>query len=417
MRRRSFLYAAAAAGQNVSHTVRDDRICRVIQDYEKQGNHRTGTAVDLASAAWLCGEVKNAGLEPAREPFPLSRVDPSSPGLIADGRRIEGLPLYDGAFTDARGVRGPIGPLGGDSVIGLGETAPNAAAAGALGEARRSGRHRAIVCVTRGGRPGLCPSNADDFRKPFGPPVLQVSSEHAEWLAGLAARGAEVQVIARASRIRTRAFNVTARIAGTDASLPPLIVMTPRSGWWSCASERGGGIAVWLETMRALAGARPARDVLFVASSGHELGHLGIHAFAERRPGILKHSHAWIHLGANIGAATSPILSAPAPDAPQEALISLRAGNTLQASDDELEAAMARALAAAGLGVAHRNRNRVPAGEAELPHRGGARYVSVIGRNGLFHNPEDRGPGVVDIAAIGAFAEAVSSVARELAGR
>ena len=48
--------------------------------------------------------------------------------------------------------------------------------------------------------------------------------------------------------------------------------MTPRSGWYSCASERGGGIACWLELMRTLNGRAP-RDVLFVASSGHELGH------------------------------------------------------------------------------------------------------------------------------------------------
>ncbi len=54
---------------------------------------------------------------------------------------------------------------------------PNTAAAGALGDARRQNRHKAIVFVTRGGRPGLCLSNADAFLKPFGPPVLQVSSD------------------------------------------------------------------------------------------------------------------------------------------------------------------------------------------------------------------------------------------------
>ena len=44
------------------------------------------------------------------------------------------------------------------------------------------------------------------------------------------------------------------------------------------ASERGGGLACWLEIMRAVRNGKPARDVLFVASSGHELGHLGLAA-------------------------------------------------------------------------------------------------------------------------------------------
>src|SRR5439155_393649 len=61
--------------------------------------------------------------------------------------------------------------------IGLTEIAPNTAGAGELGEARRQNRHQAIVVVTRGARPGLCPSNADSFLRPFGPPVLQVTSE------------------------------------------------------------------------------------------------------------------------------------------------------------------------------------------------------------------------------------------------
>ena len=38
-----------------------------------------------------------------------------------------------------------------------------------------------------------------------------------------------------------------ARVAGADAALAPIAVLTPRSGWWHCAGERGGGIAIWLE--------------------------------------------------------------------------------------------------------------------------------------------------------------------------
>src|SRR5687768_14685722 len=77
------------------------RIFRLIQEYEQQGFHRTGTAVDLGSGDWLCEEVRRIGLVPERESFALSRIDPAKPGLIVRDRRIEGLPLFDGTFTDA----------------------------------------------------------------------------------------------------------------------------------------------------------------------------------------------------------------------------------------------------------------------------------------------------------------------------
>lgn len=373
-----------------------ERIRRVILAYEQQGFHRTGTEVDQRSGDWLSEEVGRIGLTPSLEPFSVSRVDPIRSELIVGERRIEGLPMFDGAFTEADGIRGHLGPLQSDAEIGFIEVAPNAAASGVLGEARRANRHRAIVAVTQGARPGLCPSNAEFFLQPFGPPVLQVSSGEASWLSELAHRGAEVVLVAHVRRTAATATNVTATIEGADRTLPPIVVMTPRSGWYWCASERGGGIACWLETMRALKG-RLRRTALFVASSGHELGHLGINAFVDRRPGIVKNSAGWIHLGANIGAALTP-------------------GNTVQASDDDFEAMLRRALTSFGLSIDTRiPRGTVPRGEAEVVHRGGGRYVSVIGRSALFHHPDDRGPHVIDVHTIAKFSTALTSVAGTIA--
>ncbi len=400
--RRSWLATAAAAAAvagRAAPTPLEARIARLIQAYEEQGLHRTGTLVDRKSAEWLSDEVRRAGLTPGLEDFALNRVDPVVCVLAAGNRRIQGLPLFDGGFTDPGGVTGRLGSLpDGDAEIGLTEAAPNTADAGTLGAARRkAGRpHKAIVVVTRGGRPGLCPSNADSFLQPFGPPVLQVSSEHAAFLAEQ--RGSEVRLIAHVKRTpAVRAYNVTARIAGRNPALPPLVVMTPRSGWFACASERGGGLACWLELMRTMQEAKPAREVLFVASSGHELGYLGINAYVERRPGIVKKSAGWMHFGANIGAATD-------------------AGTTIQASDDAMEAVLSKAMNQTGVSVDRRRpRGAVPRGEAEVAHRGGGRYVSVFGYNALFHNPQDRGPQAVDPAAIARFTIAFAETARTLA--
>jgi hypothetical protein len=342
--------------------------------------------------------VREIGLEPMPEEWSLSRVDPIDASLIANGRKVEGLPLFDGGFTASAGIHGRLGNLDSDAPIGLTEIPPNAAEAGALGDARRQNRHQAIVVVTRGVRPGFCASNADSFLRPFGPPVLQVTSEEASFLVNCARQGLDALLTTHVQRTQAQAFNVTAVVSGSNRSLAPLVVMTPRSGWWSCASERGGGLACWLEIMRTLRDARPARDVLFVASSGHEIGYRGIEVFIERRPGIVTAAKAWLHLGANIGAAQGP-------------------GNRLQASDGEMESTMTEAMANAGLRIDRRvPRGTVAGGEAGNVHRGGGRYMSIIGANDLFHNPKDRGPEAVDLKMIERFASAFAAVTKSLAG-
>ncbi len=336
-------------------------------------------------------KVRGVGLTPIREEFELSRVDVVSGSLTSGGQRIEGVPLFDGAFTGSEGIRGRLGPLNSDAPIGLTQSAPNASGAGPLGEARRQNRHRAIVVVTRGGRAGLCPSNADEFLQPFGPPVLQISSEER------VSEGNDAVLVAQVARTTAKAFNVTARIAGSDRFKPPLVIMTPRSGWWTCASERGGGLACWLELMRSMRGVRAARDILFVASSGHEVGYLGIEAFVARRPGIVPRARAWIHLGANIGAAQG-------------------ASNSLQASDDLMEGTLAEAMSQADLKIdRHVPRGTVPNGEAGVVHRGGGHYMSVIGGNALFHNPADRGPDAINPNAIARFVGVLTAAAKTLA--
>jgi len=349
------------------------------------------------SGDWLAAEVRRMGLSPTREVFRISRIDPLAGSLSVGQRRIQGIPLFDGSFTDSVGIQGRLGPLGSDAAIGLTEIPPNAADRGPIGEARRTNCHQAIVIVTRGGRPGLCPNNADNFLHPFGPPVLQVSSDESAFLADRARSGSEVTIVAAVRRTQAEAFNVLTTIQGKNPALPPLVIMTPRSGWWTCAGERGGGIACWLEIMRRMRDTKPARDVHFIASSGHELAYRGIEVYAQRAPDLIRRSRAWIHLGANIGAAQEP-------------------GNMIQASDDEMESVLAKGMTASGLAVDVRvPRGTVPGGEAGVVHRGGGRYMSVIGRNALFHNPADRGPDAVDPDVIARFAEVFSAIAISLA--
>ena len=391
--RPSFTYADPTAFQAEA----DARIARLINEYDGHGVHRTGTAGDKRSADWLAAEVRKLGVKPVLEPFELERVDPLNCFVEIGARRIEGLPLFDAAFTDANGVRGKLGVFGGESELGLIELPPNAEYGANYEATRRASRHRAVLIITKGARPGLCPINGAYFKHPFGPPSLQVSSEDGEWLKQQAQQSMPARVVAHVKRTKTKAYNVTATIKGAQPQLAPLIVMTPRSGWWHSTSERGGGLVCWLEVMRTLTAKRPARTAHFISSSGHELGHLGLESFIESRPGLVKQAHVWIHFGANIGA--------------------VGARNRLQCFDDELEAIAVKAMAGVGLTVDDKaGRGVVPFGEAGNIHRRGGRYVSLLcPGSALFHHPGDRWPDAVDVAAVARYAEAFAVVTGKLA--
>jgi hypothetical protein len=322
--------------------------------------------------------------------------------------RIDAVPLFDAGFTGPEGVEGTIGPLGSDADIALvesevaepGESStqrPNAERVGSIevAEARHS-RHKAVVVLTRGVRPGLYPLNASNFLKPFGPPVLQVSGIHSEWLQKSAAARAKIAVVAHVRRTTAQALNVTAKIVGRVPVLGPVVLMAPHSAWWQSVSEQGSRLVCWLEAIRVLAAARPARDCLFVALSGHELGYLGIGPYIKRRPDLIKRAHAWIFFGSDIG---SP-----------------RRQNRIQASDDALEQWAVAVMEREGLAVDTKvGHDATARGEAGAIQRGGGRCFTVVCPSDFFHSPADRWPDAVDVGLLARYARSFANGALQLA--
>jgi hypothetical protein len=386
----------------------EQRVPRLLQAYDAQGNHRTATEVDRRSGEWLAREVRQAGAEASLEPFSLSRVDPQSCYLQIGGRRMDGVPVFDATFTGAQGVRGKLGPLGSDSDIALAESelATLSEGGGApprtginpreqVQMARRSG-HSAVVILTRGVRPGLHLLNASDFRKPSGPPMLQISSSEIDWLRERAAARDEATVVASVNRTRAEAFNLTVKIAGRNPAQAPIVLMAPRSAWWQSVTEQGSRLVCWLEAIRVLTAARPARDCFFVALSGHELGFLGIDPYLQRRPGVISRARCWIFLGSGLGSPRQP--------------------NLVHGSDDALERWAISALEKEGIAVhgtaPHDSKAR---GEAGAIQRGGGRFVTVVSASDVYHNVNDRWPEAVDVGLLARYARAFANGALQLA--
>ena len=407
--KRRFIQAAmASAVLPVSHglaaaeSTMQSRIAAIISEYASQGIHRTGTDVDNESAAWLIQRIEEIGVEAAESSFVFQRLQPVTTHLALPDMTIAGVPLYDCQYTGEEGVTGSIGELGSVADIGVSMSLPHASAPnGKLIQAsRKTGTHKAIVIVTDDRLPadGIALLNAEDFSEPFGPPVLQVASKDWPAIQGAMQSGVQAQLVLHCEYVESTAKNVEAKIAGSHPDLAPVVVMTPRSGWWFNASERGGGIACFLEIMRAVKATERQRDVIFTANTGHELGHTGLDFFLHSNPGLIADAHLWIHLGANFAAKYGPQVR-------------------LQYSDDEARASLAPFLASNILSPATVTpMGQRPLGEARNVYDGKGRYISILGANGLFHHPADRWPQAVDLALTTKWTTAFTQMAIAVSG-
>jgi len=119
--------------------------------YDGFGERRTGGTGDAASATWLRDLAAATGAEARLAPVPFSHFIPGTASIEVEGHCIQGLPLFDGGTTDAKGVAGALGLLGSAAPIGVVEMEPRAASlpGNAFALARRESRHAAIVVALR----------------------------------------------------------------------------------------------------------------------------------------------------------------------------------------------------------------------------------------------------------------------------
>jgi len=383
------------------------RIAQIIQEYAQQGIHRTGSDVDNLSAFWMRDRFAALDIEATLDPLTLSRVVIDEGRLVTPLFEQQGEPLYDCHYTDEAGVSGVLVALGSEQAqtspqdsIGVVMVPPSTVSPQhtLLDQARREGRFKALLVISDLSYPpdSAAVINAEDFREPVGPPTLQVGHRHWDQIQSLMQSQQAVTLIARAHREQATAFNVSARVPGTQPGLPPVVVMTPRSGWWQCASERGGGIAAFLEIAGVFAIAAPVRDVIFTANTGHELGHTGLDQFLHNNPTLIRDARAWVHLGANF-AAKGSVIRVQYSDYENEEL----AGLVLE-----------RQRLTPGMQTPIGTR---PLGEARNVFDGGGHFVSLLGSNPLFHHPDDVWPDAVDLPQTVRWVQAFTELTRQLA--
>ena len=346
--------------------------------------HRTGTKGDEQTAFWLADEIRKCNLEPQLDSFSFTKRTPGKCEVTNGTFKAKGLPMFDGGSTSSKGITEVSGSLNEKNVIAVTKYSSSTMdeASLRLNEARKEDNHLAIIAIAdvAPNAPGLAVLNAESYRKPFGPPVLQVATKEQDWLLKLN-KNEELTVSVQLTDEKSEALNIQTKIEGKDKSLNPLVIMTPKSGWWTCTSERGGGIAIWLNAMRYFAQNKPNRNVIFTANTGHELSHIGLDHFLENNPSLVKEAHAWVHLGANFAA---------------------KKGNVLwQASNKDYMNIGIEELTSKGLDeVQTWPISSRTLGEARNIYDGGGQFISLLGSNSLFHHPEDRWPEAIDMAKL-----------------
>src|SRR3984893_6618816 len=193
-----------------------------LSAWDSQGIHRTATAGDEAGADWLAREAAGLGATPVIEDFALDRLDPGEAYLECAGTRIPGVPLFDAPATAADGVFGSLGIVGSDAAIGGAELSPTSVHTPDYEELRRNARHRGLVILCNGVRPGLGLLNAERFREPHGAPAIQLPSETRDTVLAAAVHRAAGRLVATSGRTAARARNVVVTISGSDRATPPV---------------------------------------------------------------------------------------------------------------------------------------------------------------------------------------------------
>lgn len=371
-------------------SVSPELLSEIVREYDAEGWHRTGTETDAASGRWLIDRVQSLEVLGDLLDYPFERIDPTPNTVSAGDFLVEGYPALDSVLPGPNTViNAPLSFDDEPGTIRLLRIDQHANEHEL--DAARKGQNLAIIAVIEGDADGFTLINAWKYRNPEGLPVAQMPIRAWTDLEQLARSRSIVSLSIGASRTPVTIHNVKTKVEGTNPALEPLVVLTPRSGWWQCAGERGGGLAVWLELLRLIAREPLQRDVHFLATTGHELNYLGAHLFLEADATLARQSAYWLHLGANVGASDSRLVVR----ATDEGL--------LERAKGKFEAASVHAYQVVPN----------PPGEAGVVKKFGGQFVSLIGAGfPYFHSTSDRWPVACDFEAMARIGDAALALLR-----
>jgi hypothetical protein len=301
--------------------------------YGSCASHRTGTVDDEATIDWFRSILLSDGANVQVAPWSFPQWTATWTAEL-DGEPVDSLPLFyetTGSFgADAIDVVATEHP-GGLLTVKNRHALPSTAAA-----------DRATMFV-----PGCLTDRVKDIR-------AQIVDAHIK---------------------QGQSANVLASYGGefTDAQV---LIATPLSGWFHCASERGTGIAVARYLARTLA--EQGYRVAFLGTSGHELFNIGLEHYLTNS---VVEAPVIVHVGASVGARSE----ASASDDPQHGVA---LSDSVYVRSNQAD----RGAALAACGFHHQtvaNDPKLWIGEGTRWCTQNRPLLSVAGMSHWFHTPQD----------------------------
>lgn len=271
------------------------------------GEKVSGGSGDAATAGWITERLSALGFELERHATAVPVFDPID-------CRIEGscsLPVHAQAPYLATGPEGETGPL---AVVRVPEEAVAARDAIAL-VVLPHGRHaslespvvapllravqeagaRAAVIVPTGPSGETVAFNAP-LHMPARLPLAVLAPRLAEPLYAAARERRAVRLVLHGTVASGRSDTLCGRLRRGSRWV---CLSTPRTGWFTCASERGTGTAAFLALAEWAAARYPAHSIFAMNTGAHEYHFAGAHAVLPGAPRPAEVA-VWAHLGASL---------------------------------------------------------------------------------------------------------------------
>jgi len=428
--RRSFTAGALLAGASLgwpsiaraaaSDPLSGDTLFELVRQYDRLGEHRTGTAGDEATSAWMAAYLRAAGYAVELQPFEVPLFEPVRTEIaLARGAAVtDAFPLWPPRPTPAAGLSGPLALAGNPRaegeilVVDLPYTRGGSLDAPPMLRAIEAAVARgplAVIGITESPTGEVVAQNVEIDRPSWPMPIVLVGTRAGATLKTAAASKQRATLISTGTVTpRARATNVVARRPGRGKAI---VLSTPKSGWFHVAGERGAGVALFLG-LASWAARRTDANLLFVATSGHELGNHGGHLFQKALAPPLSGVRLWMHIGANVASNAVAFDSCGR----VQRLPGVNPTRGMLASEAVVAAARSGFAGQPGYeNPAPENTDRA-VGEVEVFRDAGYRpIVGLVGAHPLHHTPVDRAEVVTSPAALEPVARGLATIIQSVA--
>jgi hypothetical protein len=389
-----------------------------VQRYDGFGPHRYGSPGAEHALAWIAEELERAGLKVSSQHFTLARqYDFESATLNVEGDTRPVVPQWwiperQATFALAAPIAAADSGPALDAFVCLtlpfdrGAYLTNQHVA-AL-ESAFARRPAAVLLTIEHPSGEIFTYNVDQTRPPWPVPVILVAPKDRPLLDRAQQSRQPVSVsVQGAWRRDVPGRNVVGRLDRGKGRW--LAISTPVTSWFTSSCERGPGIAGFLALARLAATRWPDADLVFVATSGHEIGHGGMEHFLHDGAPTPNATLAWAHFGASL------------------ACFAWRRDGERWVTDRQVDSSQRLVLTSQAMesvvmrrfkGIAATPLSGVRAGIGELRDVQGAgyrRFFGMAGSHTFFHTPADSaattGPEILD-PVVRAFTETLDDAVR-----